>query len=201
MSNGTIHFKFLSGEIITLDILEDIEKETNQYNPIKFPLNRTKFIKDETMYYVFVEPELVMSIDISPTEKGTYHIRKYHKLYSPHPKLSINPWDMNEHEKRNFYSAHKLNENNELDGFALDCWQDAYMINIKFPMPNSTFYRLYLIKIIDFTYVYIIYMIDMDNIDNMIEEYKKIYNTINWYKEDKYLVLLDCNGSITNPTL
>jgi len=201
MSNGTIHFKFLSGEIISLNILEDIEKETNQYNPIKFPLNRTKFIKDETMYYVFVEPELVMSIDIIPTEKRTYRIRKYHKVYSPQPKLSMNPWEMNEQEKRNFYSAHKLDENKELDGFAVNCWRDCYAINIKFPMSNSTFYRLYLIEIIDFTYVYIINMIDMDNIDNIKEEYEKIYNTIAWYKEDKYLVLLDCNSSITTHTL
>jgi hypothetical protein len=140
-----ITVKILSGETVSLIIDKDNNKyeerileKLNEINPIQYPLKRTKLLKEEKdhekdyssyyTYYAFIDTHLLLSLT---------HISKVYTDGNGF-KIKINP---------TFPEEQKFKEG--MDGISFDEWRGFEHLQIKFEMPNSTMYRLFVVSLIN----------------------------------------------------
>lgn len=163
--NEKIYIKFLSGEIFTLETHfknnDDIILKLNSIQNIKFPLKRTKIIKEEdNIYNVYINPYL------------------YLYLFNSIDNITIS--DM--------YKDYILNK----EGIVIGKFRDDTMYYIKFTMPDSTKYRVFVLEEKEDSYIDILSMYDTNNIDDALFNAKKL----NKISGTHIIVVLDCDGNV-----
>jgi len=155
--------KILSGDIFSLKVDDpschnSIVKELNKINQVQFPLIRTHLVKDnlednleDNIYYAYINTHLYIEL------------RHRSIAYTNFNGFIITECSL---------SAKEDFDVEEIDGKTFANWRGFTSLQVKFDMPSSTFYRLFVVSIINYEHggPIISYKYDADS----KEDYEKI---------------------------
>ncbi len=196
--------KLLNGESISLELenhnMENILEKLNTINPIQYPLNRTFLVRDNmnqeltNIYYAYIEPYLTL---------GLTHYDRYNQDISDEEEQKVKDIVKEPHR----YSEESFEDG--LDGKVYDEFRGVMTLDLKFEMPTTTMYKLYVVSIINCRHPIITYKYDAVDKEDYMRVSKLIRNKDIKLDENllkdvtKYLsfrdddiIVLDCNGNI-----
>lgn len=199
---NTVIIKLLNGDSVSLNLesntTESILEKINAINPIQYPLKRTFLVKDNmneektNTYYAYIEPYLTL---------GLTHYDRYNQDISDEEEVKDIVKNPNRYSEESFEDG--------LDGKVYDEFRGVMSLDLKFKMPTTTMYKLYVVSIINCRQPIITYKYDAVDKDDYMRVSKLIRNKDIKLNENllkdvtKYLsfrdddiIVLDCNGNI-----